>query len=125
MVFVLEWLDRENQEIYDTILKEGAGCELEGSGFFVDKMGLLYRNHAPSYDKFEYYRGELEGKAGILHYVSLFIEDKIKLPALLTMQCRIMFEHMLDNDMDYDGHGRHLPDNLLAENRLSEGMKSS
>jgi len=126
-VFVLDWLDREDHRIFESNLESGEGCELEGSGYFADDSGLLYLDHAISYDHFEYYRGKLFSNERILHYVSLFLqgEDKnnrrrsIDLPELLTMQCRIVLENRFYSEVGFTNHGCYISENLLAENRLS------
>jgi hypothetical protein len=122
IVFVLDWLDRYDQERLVRRLSGefGDGTDMIGWGLFVDDDGILYGDHAMSYDYFEYYRGKLEDKERILHYVSLFLKDEIDLPALLTMQCRIIMEHHLDNGLRVDSHGCYIPENLLAENRLTQ-----
>lgn len=96
-----------------------SGCDdlhMMGWGYFVDDTGVLYGEHTGNYDCYEYYRGKLEGKTRLLHYVNLFLNDEIRLPELLTMQCRIMLEHQLENGLCIRDHGRYIPENLLAEN---------
>ena len=89
-------------------------------GLFVDNStGMLYGDHTSGCDCFRYFQGKLEGKDRLLHYVSLFIQEKIGLPELLNMQCRIVAEHLLMNNFNIDSHGCYIPENLLAENRLT------
>jgi hypothetical protein len=93
---------------------------MHGNGFFVDDNGILYNDHTTSYDSYEYYRGKLEEKEQLLHYVSLFMQGEssgIRLPELLTMQCRLMLEHMLGKGLTIDSHGCYIPEKLKAENR--------
>ena len=126
-VFVLDYLARNDQSIIDRHKK--GKCDdmhMKGNGFFVDDDGILYWDHTGNDDCYEYYRGKLEGKERLLHYVNLFIhEDKkeIGLPELLTMQCRIMLENKLNNGLRINGHGCYIPENLLAENRLTKEEK--
>ena len=122
-VFVLKSLDRDNQEKLTQCLSMDWIYITEGWGFFVDDYGALYGNHIESYDGFEYYRGKLEGKERLLHYVNLFLKDKIGLPELLAVQCRIILEHQLKNTLCIHMHGRHIPEHLLAENRLTHEEK--
>jgi len=55
--------------------------------------------------------------------VSLFINDKIDLPALLTVQCRIIAEHQLKNNLLIDALGTFISEELLAENRQTPEEK--
>lgn len=119
-VFVLDWIDSDYPEQIEKNLKK-YGCDSyisEGSGLFVGNDGILYSDHTHNNDCYEYYRGKLEGNQKLLHYVSLFINDKIGLPALLIMQCRIFLEHQLNNNLPIDVHGCCILENLLVENRL-------
>lgn len=124
-IFVLDSVDRDDQEIQARRLRGemSDGTDLMGSGYFVDDDGLLSWGHAEGYDCYEYYRGKLTGKAKILHYVNLFINKKIMLPELLAMQCRIIMEHKLDSSFPVKSYGCYIPENLLAENRLTNEEK--
>lgn len=100
-VFVLSSPIWKNQELLEKA-KRGTHCDgtdLVAWGYFVSDSGVLYGDHAYDYDHFEYYRGKLEGNDRLLHYVSLFMQDEIDLPALLNMQCRIVAENRLKNDI--------------------------
>ena len=55
--------------------------------------------------------------------MSLFINDKIDLPALLTVQCRIIAEHQLKNNLLIDALGTFISEELLAENRQTPEEK--
>ena len=81
--------------------------------------------HTYPYDCFEYYRGKLEGKDRLLHYVSLFYQNEIGIAELLNMQCRLIMEHQLNNHFNIDSHGCYIPENLLAENRPVQAEKES
>jgi hypothetical protein len=102
-----------------------------GCGYHVSDDCVLYWDHSGMYDCFEYYNGKLNGKERILHYISLFIKSEneknrgmgIDLPELLTMQSRIILEHYLDENLCYRNHGCYIPDNLLAENRMTNEEK--
>jgi hypothetical protein len=120
-IFVLDSLDRDIPNIQARILK--GDCDdmhMMGNGFFADDKGVLYSDHLMNYDSFEYYTGELQGKERLLHYVNLFIEEKISLSGLLAMQCRIMIEHLLNEGLRVDVHERFIPENLFAEKRNAE-----
>jgi hypothetical protein len=41
------------------------------------------------------------------------------LPELLVMQGRIMLEHQLEHGLDIKNHGVYIPEDLMAENRLT------
>ena len=116
--FALDLLDRDDPQRLERILsgKMCDGSDLTGWGFYVDDGGTLYGDHFHDHDDLEYYRGKVEGKDRLLHYVSLYLKDEITLPALLTMQCRLMLEHQLNNELRLCWHGRHVPEHLLAEN---------
>jgi hypothetical protein len=119
-------LDATSRELLENVAKRtgnpiGMYGETCGSGFFVNDDGVLYFEHIPSSDHLEYYRGKLQGKYALLHYVSLFMNDKIPLPELLTMQCRLMLEHKLNTGLDIYSHGCCIADKYLAENRIPFG----
>jgi hypothetical protein len=120
--FVLDSLSSDDPKLHERYLRGeiGDGSDLMGNGYFVNDSGFIYWDHAGVCDYFEYYTDRLEGKERILHYVSLFIKDKIGIPELLTMQSRIFMEHHLDNDLLIVSHGCYISENLRAENRLSE-----
>ena len=100
------------------------GSDMIRWGLFADDTtGILYGEHAECIDEFEYYRGKLEGKQRILHYVSLYMNGEIYLPELLTMQCRIMAEHMLENHLPTFSHGCSIPEYQRAENQLTQEEK--
>jgi hypothetical protein len=83
--------------------KSADSSDMIGWGLFVDEDGVLYGDHTGRYDRFQYYRGKLKGTKRLLHYVSLFMqgeEDEIRLTELLTVQCRIMLERLLDHGLD-------------------------
>lgn len=121
-IFVLDDLDRDDSEYFARMLKEVNldGTSLNGYGFFSSRNGILIQDHVFGYDALEYYHGELKEKDGLLHYVNLYYKDEINLPALLTMQCRIMLEHQLKNNLRIDTHDVFIQESLLAENRVSE-----
>lgn len=89
-------------------------------GYVVSDAGILYGDHVEGADRFEYYRGKYKGPAQMLHYVSLYLKEKLDLPEILTMQGRIFLESQLNQELDYQNHGRFIPDDLLAENQLTE-----
>ena len=116
--FVLDHLERDDPKLLDRALRGEMfdGSDLTGWGFYVDDSGTLYGDHFHDHDDLEYYRGKLEGKDRLLHYVGLYLKEEITLPALLTMQCRLMLERQLDKDFRLCWHGRPIPEHLLAEN---------
>ena len=119
-VFVLDGCNIfDNPKQYARCLRGeiGDGSDLDGWGFFVNDAGVLYGDHTKDYDSFEYYNGELVGKDRLLHYVSLFISDKIRLPEFLTMQNRLIAEHLLNSNFRFDEHSGCIPEHLLCENR--------
>ena len=116
--FVLDSLDRDNEGRFAKYLYS-VNYRNEGWGLFVNDLGALYGDHVADYDSFEYYRGKLEGKYRLLHYVSLYLKNEIGLPAMLNMQCRIIAEHLLNTNFNIDRHGCFIPEYLLAENRLT------
>jgi hypothetical protein len=118
-IFVHEYLLRDNPKRLERYLKgeAGDGSDLIGWGFFVNENGILYGDHTLEHDSFEYYRGKLKGKERLLHYVNLYLKKEISLPVLLTMQCRLMLELQLENNLHIDTHGCYIPEHLLAENR--------
>jgi hypothetical protein len=123
-VFVLDSHIRDNKELHMRLLNgDGDGTDMIGWGFFVSDIGVLYGDHTGNYDCFEYCNEVLNDKERLLHYVSLYLKDEIKLPELLTMQCKIMLEHQLNNGLRIDTHGCYIPENLLAGNRLNQDTR--
>ena len=90
-------------------------------GFFVNENGLLYNDHVLGLESCEYYRDKLEGNNQLLHYLSLYLKGEIDIVALLNMQCKIMLESQLQNNLRFDVHGCYIPEEKLAENRLIQG----
>ena len=91
-------------------------------GYFVNKNGMLYGDEIAYRDTLEFYHGKLEGNKRLLHYVSLFLNNKIGLTEMLAMQCRIVAEHQLDNvlsSMKGCGGSFYIPIEHLAENRMT------
>ena len=124
-VFVLDKLDRDDPRYFERCIngESGDGWGLTGWGYFITGNGVLYGDHVHDHDSFMYFEGKLDRNERLLHYVSLFVKDEIALPELLTMQCRIVAEHMMNNDLRIDTHGCHIPESLLVENRLTEKDK--
>jgi death-on-curing protein len=124
-IFVLNSLDRDDPKILARFLSGdyGDGSDMVGWGFFVDDGGYLYGDHTQDHDSFAYYRGRLEGKERLLHYAGLFLKGEISLSEILTMQCRLIAEHRLNNDFRIDTHSCCIPEHLLAENRLDPEEK--
>ena len=120
--FVLDSFDQDNEERLSKWINS-KNYTSEAWGLFVDDVGALYGDHVSSYENCVYYGGKLKGKDRLLHYVSLFIQDEIGLPELLTMQCRVIAEHLLTNNFHIASHGCYIPEYLLAENRLSPDEK--
>ena len=89
-------------------------------GYVISDTGILYGDHIGGSDCFEYYRGKYEGPARLLHYVGLYLKGKLDLPEMFTMQGRIFLESQLDQELGYQNHGCFIPDDLLAENQLTE-----
>jgi hypothetical protein len=109
---VIAWYERSLRgEISD-------GWDMQLWCYFVHDSGVLTHEHDGGYDAFEYFRGELKGKYRLLHYVSLYLADKIGLEQLLTMQCRLILEHANDHLFKFwvDGYCW-FPAKLLYENR--------
>ncbi len=124
-IFLLDSLSCDNPKYHERAIRGecGDGSDLMAWGYFVSDNGVLYGDHAPDYDCFEYYNGKLEDNRRLLHYVNLFIKDKIDLPVLLNVQCRIIAEHQLKNDYFINAHGAFISEELLAENRLTSDEK--
>jgi hypothetical protein len=122
-VFVLDSLVQDDKELYQRRLegKMSDGTDLMGWGFFVSDEGGLYDDHAGMQDYYNYYQGKLKGNQRLLHYVSLFLKEEIGLTELLNMQCRLTAEHQLANN--FGVWGGEIPENLLAENRLTDKEK--
>lgn len=99
--------------------------DMIGCGLYVSNTGVLYSDHTGHYDYYRYYRGKLKGVNRLLHYVSLFMkgEEDFRLPELLTMQGRIMLEQLIENDLLIHSHGCYVPEQLLAENRITQEIK--
>ena len=116
-IFVLDCLDRDDPVSFARHLDYGDDTDMAGWGFFVNENGILYGDHIWYYDRFVYFNGKLEGKDALLHYVNLFFYDKIRLPELLTMQCRILLEEQIENNLRIDTHGCYIIEELCAENR--------
>ncbi len=116
-VFVLGSFMSENPERLEKCLRGefADGVEMIGNGMFVDTGGHLFGTEAGSYDCFEYFKGKLEGPDRLLHYVHLFMNDKISLPALLGMERRIIAEESARTNINTSGHGCYLPDQLVYE----------
>jgi hypothetical protein len=115
-VFVHDGLVRDDPKVLKRCLKGimGDGSDLMGWGFFVGENGILYGDHTDDHDSFEYYKKELKGNQRLLYYTSLYMKDEIRLTELLTMQCRIMLEHQLNNNLPVNTHGCYIPEHLLA-----------
>jgi hypothetical protein len=116
-IFVLDSLVFDEMERLERSIRNcmNDGTDLVAWGYFVDDDGVLYGDHSLCHNSFEYYQGELEGKDRLLHYVNLYINDKIRLPELLAMQCRIMLEHKLENGLSVHNHGRYIsPEQILS-----------
>ena len=116
-IFVLDCLDRDDPASFARHLEYGDDTDMTGWGFFVDENGILYGEHIMSYDRLVYFNGKLEGKDALLHYVNLFINDKIRLPELLTMQCRILLEEPIKNNLRIDTHGCYISEEFRVDNR--------
>lgn len=107
IIFVLDSFDRDAPKW----LEKHASGRLRSvaekvRGFCVEESGLLY-DYDSEYDheQLEYYRKKLEGNQRLLHYISLYLNGEIRLPELLTMQCRIVAETQLENNFRIDTHG--------------------
>jgi len=106
----LEWYARSLRgELSD-------GSDMQCWCHFVNDAGIIYTEHTGGYDTFEYFKGKLEGKYRILHYISLFMADEIRLDQLLHMQCRNVAEQLLGSNFNIDEHGCYIPEHLLCEN---------
>ena len=117
IIFVLDSFDRDDPKW----LEKHASGRLRSAaekvrGFCVEESGQLY-DYVSEYDheQLAYYRGKLEGHQRPLHYISLYLKDKIRLSELLTMQCKIILQHM-DNDLRIYTHGCRTLNDLPAEN---------
>ena len=89
----------------------------------VNGYGCIYGTYIAADESYEYYRGKLEGKNRILHYLSLYFKDEIGIVALLNMQCRIMMEYLLESSFNLNSYGCYISEEHLAENRLTEEEK--
>ena len=98
-VFVFDRSLHDTPEQYDKCLKGiiADGGDMNGCGFFVNEAAVLHEDHTADYDSFEYFKGKLEGRERLLHFVSLYLTGKITLSDLLRMQCRIVAEQILSN----------------------------
>ena len=128
-IFVLDWLPHwggfgpKYEDRVSGKAEFSDSSDMIGWGLYVGDNGVLYGDHTGMYDSYKYYRGKFTGNERLLHYVSLFMKGGIFLPELLTMQCRILLERQLDDDLPMQSHGCYIPENLLAENRIVEGEK--
>ena len=124
-VFVLKSTSRDDERLLAKHLcyEMGDGGDLMGWGYYASDEGVLYGDHSGSEDSFEYYRGKLSGKDSILNYVSLFIEDEIDLPELLTMQCKLFLSCINDGRLFTKAHGCYIPDHLHAKYWMSNEEK--
>jgi hypothetical protein len=114
IIFVLDRLDTDNPEQLARSLSMGYNnYTSNGWGFFVSEAGILYGDHVIMTDTFRYYNGELSGSNRLLHYVGLFLNDKIGLPEVMATQCRIMLEMQLNNNLHIQNHGCYISDDLL------------
>ena len=115
--FVLYSLISDNEKVLEQCLRgeRGDGSDLSGWGYFVGDNGLVYGDHVFNYDCFEYYRGKLEGKDSMLHYISLFLKDEIDLTTILAVQAGTVLKHSADTCIN--SNGCYIPEHLLAENR--------
>ena len=121
-VFVLEGLCLGTEERYRKYVAQGSWLD-EAWCYFVDRNGVLYGDHKCNIDFWEFYKGKLENNNRLLHYVSLFLNKKIGLPALLTMQCRIVLEHQLSHSFPINVHGCFISEEHLVDNRLTPDEK--
>ena len=96
------------------------GSDLCGWGYFVTDSGVLIGDHIWAYDSCVYFKGKMEGNYRVLHYLKLYLNSKIDLPELLTMQNRIMLEKIINTDLPIESHGIYIPDELLVENRFTQ-----
>jgi hypothetical protein len=81
--------------------------------FSVSENGILHRKEILGYDRFEYHTGELYGKDRLLRCVGSYLQKRpgekpeyMGLPELMTMQLRIVFEKLLEDDLDIAGLDR-------------------
>ena len=124
-VFVLKSLSYDDERLFKLYQSGefGDGSDLMCWGYFVGGNGFLYGDHVMYHDGLEYYRGELQGKQRLLKYVSLYMKesDHLDLPSLLTLQCRIMLENLLDEDLRLCTHGLHLSLDIINEESKKAG----
>ena len=127
-IFVLKVTDHDYPERRARRLRYEVsdGTDLEAWGYVVNDNGLLYGEHIIFYDNFEYYRGELQGNQRLLKYISLFMQDsdELDLPALLTLQCRIMLENLLDDDLRLESLGLNLSLDIIEEEKARKAGKN-
>lgn len=96
LIFVLDYIDYENPKTMERRLRyDGDITDMAAIGYYMADSVVLTQDHIIGYDKCEYYSGSLEDKNSLLQYVSWYLQGKITLPALLTMQSRIMLQHIL------------------------------
>ena len=119
-IFVLDSLQHDVVRFKDTECFLGS---FGGWGYFVGDDGMLYGDHVRDRDVIEYYHGKLEGNNRLYHYVNLYLNEEIGLVGILTMQCRILAEHQLNEVFPIDSHGCYIPEPLRSENRLTPDEK--
>jgi len=120
--FVLEGCIHEDDE--KTKLMAIDGSDMIAWGFFVNENGILHGDHTTSYDSLVYYNGKFEGNYRLLHYLNLYFNEKLGLPEFVAMQNRIMIEKILNHNLHINWHGISVPDELLAENQITQEEKS-
>jgi hypothetical protein len=102
-------------------------------GFNVNDEGEIYKScgvgfaYSGRYDydritdgDYEYFRGKYKEKEHILHYISLFMQDKICLTELMDIRVRIEAEKQFESSRSVNDILRYKPAHLLAENRLNK-----
>jgi hypothetical protein len=118
-IFVFESVLGDDPVYRERFSRGEGGSFLEAWGFFAEEDGTLLGDHIFDHDRLVYYCGKLEGSDRILHYVSLFYQDKISLPALLNVYCRLIAEHDIEHRFRIDAHGSNIFESRLAENRVT------
>ena len=85
-------------------------------GFYVCENGDLLDHDSPyDLEQIEYYRGELKDSRRLLHYISLFMKGKLRLPELLSIQNRIKLSLQLDNWVFREYGNRDLPEVIRGD----------
>ena len=102
IIFVLDSFDRDDPKWLEKVSRgELKSDDAAVHGFSVCEHSGYLECYESSYNinHLEYYREKLKENHRLLHYVSLYLKDELRLPELLAMQSRIILENQLENNI--------------------------